>query len=178
MDWKLISEIPGYEDFTNYELNITGDLRNRKTGRILKWVVISGGYLDINMTGDNGRKHITKHRALSHLFINNPDNLPVVDHMYGDKLDNEIGKLRWCTRQENQRNSKTPTTNYCGHKNICSTLQNGDPAWRIRLYIPDIEKGTKTKSCYIQRNTVDVPDHVIAKRDEMIKEHYGKFART
>ena len=64
--------------------------------------------------GDDGYLRIAlndslkqKHRVIALQFIPNPDNLPEIDHINRDKLDNRIENLRWCSRCDNQRNKSS-----------------------------------------------------------------------
>jgi hypothetical protein len=134
MDWKLISEIPGYEDYTNYELNIAGDLRNRKTGRILKWTEDKDKYLRAGLRQKGFRqKKIQKHVAICSLFKHNPDNKPIVDHKNRERFDNTFDNLRWVTLEENNQNRSISSSNTSGEQNICPTFNHGKPIWFIRI---------------------------------------------
>ena len=86
MQWKIITDRPGYSVSEN------GDIRNNKTGRILKRNVDNNGYIRIML----GRKTspLYVHRIVAAAFIDNPENLPQVDHIDGDKFNNTVSNLR------------------------------------------------------------------------------------
>lgn len=44
--------------------------------------------------GKNTRIYVPIHRAVAEAFVDNPEGLPVVDHINRDKLDNRVSNLR------------------------------------------------------------------------------------
>lgn len=47
------------------------------------------------------------HRLMAETFLPNPDNLPEIDHIDGNALNNNLDNLRWVTRFENNNNPIT-----------------------------------------------------------------------
>lgn len=93
MNWKIIEERP------NYMINELGEIKNSKTGRILKDRVGTSGYKQIML----GRKTVPLyiHRLVAKTFIPNKKHLPQVDHINGIKTDNRVENLRWVTVSQN-----------------------------------------------------------------------------
>lgn len=52
------------------------------------------------------RKTHTLHRVIAENLIPNPNNYATIDHIDGDKYNNNISNLEWCTIQENYRRSE------------------------------------------------------------------------
>lgn len=60
------------------------------------------GYLVVNLKNGNiCRLAVPVHRLVAETFISNPDNLPEVNHKDGNKLNNCVDNLEWCSYKDN-----------------------------------------------------------------------------
>lgn len=108
MLWKRII---GYED--SYEINNKGEICsleryvNNKNGKrlikskLLKPFLTNSGYIGYTLKNKNKSKSVHLHRLLAEYFIDNPNNLPEVNHIDGDKLNNKLSNLEWVNKSEN-----------------------------------------------------------------------------
>jgi uncharacterized protein YerC len=107
-----MKEIEGYP---NYRVDIDGKVysnyipKTSKTGdefREIKQVLDKGvGYYIVTLCYNGKRRNHFIHRLVATAFINNPENKPVVNHKDGDKTNNSISNLEWCTHQENAQHA-------------------------------------------------------------------------
>ena len=99
------------EGYDNYEISDLGNVRNRKSGRILKYSTGTIGYYYVGIYKNGNMKNAFIHRLIAETFISNPLNKPEVDHIDRNPLNNRISNLRWATKSENQLNKKVYSNN-------------------------------------------------------------------
>ena len=73
-----------------------------KQGKKIKQVLNHKGYPCVYLSKDGKDTYMSVHRIVATAFIPNPKNLPQVNHKNGNKLDNSVENLEWCTNRENQ----------------------------------------------------------------------------
>ena len=88
------------DGFENYQVSTWG--RVRGLHGILKPYENEKGYLKVGLTKD-GKCHKKRvNRLVAQAFIQNPENLPQIDHIDGNKQNNSITNLRWTDNSKNQ----------------------------------------------------------------------------
>ena len=75
-------------------------------GKQMKQCMHDKGYKIVSLTKDGKTKNIFVHRLVAEAFIENPDNLPMVNHKDEDKTNNFAENLEWCTASYNRTYGK------------------------------------------------------------------------
>lgn len=71
--------------------------------RILKGKDNMHGYLCVSLH-KNGKIYQRKiHRLVAQAFIPNPNNFAIINHIDGNKVNNNINNLEWCTYSHNEK---------------------------------------------------------------------------
>ena len=103
--WK---DVVGYEGL--YKVSNKGNvysvgrlnLRGRKIGgQILKPLPNTSGYPQVTLYKDGKRKQKSIHRLVLESFVENPNNLPEVNHKDENPSNNELSNLEWCDARYN-----------------------------------------------------------------------------
>lgn len=99
-EWRII------EENDNYSISNLGRVKNNLTGefRLIQNPIGTRLYYYVNLSKNGKVKKYNIHRLLAQAFIPNPNNLPLVDHIDRNKINNNLDNLRWCSHSDNQRN--------------------------------------------------------------------------
>lgn len=100
--WKPLSGFEG-----RYEISNFGNIKNVKRNSIVKTHIDAHGYQSCTLryVGDKKSHTVKVHRAIALAFIPNPNDYPIINHKDGNKLNNSIENLEWCTYQHNIQHS-------------------------------------------------------------------------
>lgn len=98
-EWRAIK---GYEGY--YWISNLGNVKSKY--RQLKPIKApSDSYSRVRLSKNNQIKQYNIHRLVAETFIENSLNLPYVNHINGDKLDNRVENLEWCNASHNTKHS-------------------------------------------------------------------------
>jgi hypothetical protein len=89
-----------------YQINKLGEIKSLNYNRsglekLLPFNISTTGYYYCDLRKNSISKKFKIHRLLAINFIPNPLNLPCVNHKDGNKLNNNLENLEWCTHKEN-----------------------------------------------------------------------------
>lgn len=144
MKWKPVPEYEGLYMVSDsglikalYRRVDSGKCHRDWVEHILCVATDARGYLRTNLA-KNGTNHTVKvHRVVAEAFIPNPDNLPQVNHKDGDKTNNHVSNLEWCTVSENQRHAyRIGLKSNRGEKNPAHKLNLSDVEFIRKHYTP------------------------------------------
>lgn len=110
MKQEIWKDIPGYEGL--YQVSnlgrvkalpkLVGRGRQYHVGeRLLSLRPMKNGYIRIHLDKDGSREYVSVHRLVAKAFIDNPLNLPFVNHKNENPTDNRVENLEWCTVKYN-----------------------------------------------------------------------------
>ena len=103
MPTEIWRDITGYEGL--YQISNLGNVRNIKFYRKVN-PYEHKGYLRVALCKNNHCTHSYVHRLVAQEFILNSSNKPEVNHKDGNKLNNCVFNLEWCTHQENMEHAR------------------------------------------------------------------------
>lgn len=140
VEWR---DIKGYIGM--YQVSSDGRVKNVVTNKDLK-IWNSCGYKKVLLSNPN---HIGKgitfyvHRLVASTFLDNPNNLPEVDHIDGNRENNKVSNLRWVNRIGNARNPITSERHRQRIRETHCKKEFGDKISKIRSTPEFWEKNKK-----------------------------------
>lgn len=121
MEKEKFKPVKNYEGL--YEISNLGTLRSldkkwqtlnyksgkyitvKMKGRIIKTCVSNCGYEQTTLSKNGKQKLVLIHRLVAEAFILNTNNYPCVNHKDGNKLNNCVDNLEWCTYSYNEKHA-------------------------------------------------------------------------
>lgn len=129
-----------------YLVSNIGRIKNAKNGKIRKLVLNTQGYYSFNGTfgSRENKKTIKVHKAVAETFISNTEKKPIINHIDGNRLNNDSENLEWCTYQENTIHAVEHDLIKSGEESHKAKLSNKDVLFIRNLYDNDRENYNTT----------------------------------
>lgn len=114
--WKDIEGFEGYYQISNFgKVVALGRYVNHSTKGFKRYIspkiksqkVRDNGYLEVSLHLEGKSTSCLVHRLVAKAFIENPHNLPFVDHFDRVRSNNHYSNLSWCNQSGNMANPNT-----------------------------------------------------------------------
>ncbi len=152
------------EGFENYSVSDHGNVRNDKTGRILKGKDNGHGYFQVGLMKNKTRHSNLIHKLTAEAFLLNPENKKCVDHIDNDRQNNNLINLRFATSQENNQNRSISRKNKSGTKGV--SWNENKKRWTAQITI---------NSKVIHLGYFINKDDAITIRIQRAKDEFGEY---
>ena len=118
MEKEIWKPVKGYEEY--YEISsygrlkrlartwvsgIHGNAKNRRKETITQGNKNNYGYMSFDLCKDGKSKKTKIHRLVAQHHLPNPNNHKVVNHIDGDKSNNHVSNLEWCSHKTNNEHA-------------------------------------------------------------------------
>lgn len=103
-EWKPVDEVP------EYLVSNFGNIKGRR-GALMTLTINDFGYRRASLYVNGKTLYRQAHRLVAQAFLPNPEGLPLVNHIDGNKLNNHVSNLEWVTAKENAEKIVHPATN-------------------------------------------------------------------
>lgn len=177
----LFKEISAYP---NYYITNDGRVWSSNKNDFLAPVYQPLGYVRVSLCNNGNIKNHSVHRLVAEAFLENPLNLPMVNHKDENPSNNAMSNLEWCTSKYNnnygtriERQTKSQTNRKDCSKaviqmdkagNILEVFPSSKEAWRktgiSHIHIREVCKGKpkhKSAGGYVWRWATDYKEEIV-----------------
>lgn len=91
--------------YSHHTITEEGIVTNTKTNHVKSVWIGANGYYHVDIQENGIAKKHAIHRLLAIQFLPNPDNKRTVNHIDGNKLNNNLANLEWATDSENLKHA-------------------------------------------------------------------------
>jgi hypothetical protein len=95
------SEWLEHENFPGYKISRDGRVYSTKHKKYMTVTPVSGGRIRYKLRSDTRAVAVFAHVLVAQVYIPNPLNYPIVNHIDGNPSNNKMENLEWCTYSEN-----------------------------------------------------------------------------
>ena len=94
-EWKIIKEFP------KYEVSNLGRVRKIKSSKVIFQKNHPAGYKQVTLYKNGKANYRYVHRLVAEAYLDNPNELPFINHKDECKFNNNVNNLEWCTPRYN-----------------------------------------------------------------------------
>jgi len=150
--WKTI------DGYTDYQVSNLGKIKSLKHNKekILKQIDNGFNYLYVYLCKNNICQTFYIHRLVGIAFIPNTHNKPCINHKDGNKQNNYVDNLEWCTHSENMKHAfKIGLRNQQGNNSPNHKLNKNDVLIIRDLYLYGNSQNKISKIYGVSRSCIE-----------------------
>ena len=153
----------------HYYISSEGKVFSDKNGELKELSPLTnghGGYKKVRLYNEGKWKDFFIHRLVASAFIPNPNNLPIINHIDENPLNNAKDNLEWCSVKYNRNYGNTP-------KKIKMSMKKHfeeNPQERERMAKQSKERKWRPSSKKKIAASLEIP--IICLKDKKIISHY------
>ena len=121
--WKSLKGLISGGD--KYEVSNLGNVRKANTKKLLSFETHENGYLRVGIYHNKKNRKYRVHRLVAMAFINNPNNYKIINHIDGNRSNNNVNNLEWCTHKHNA-NHKKSKCKYTSTRTLAKNVKKRD----------------------------------------------------
>ncbi len=119
---------------------------------ISKYTNKKNGYVYVYLCNDGKYKNIRLHKLVAENFIDNPNNYKQINHKDGNKKNNRVDNLEWCSCSYNIKDMYKRNGKYQQDKNIINDYLKLKSCRKVaKIY----NMSSENIRCILKRNNVD-----------------------
>lgn len=157
--WK---DIKNYEGL--YKVSNLGRVQD-KNGNIKNSYINNKGYCCLSLYKQGVTSHPTLHRVIANAFIENPNNLPQINHIDGNKRNNNVTNLEWCNQRYNYNHGMSKFLYSHNENHYFAKLSNKEVQTIPILYKLGFIRSTIAKILGIEPSSLEAIEKGISYRE-------------
>ena len=106
-----------FKEFYNYLVYDDGRVFSKFRNRFLKGDITKHGYIQYALYINGKPMRYKAHRLVCLCFVPNPNNYPCINHIDGNKLNNNVDNLEWCTYYHHNKHARDTKLNNISKSN-------------------------------------------------------------
>lgn len=105
-EWRDIEDYEGLYQVSNFgrikRMRFINNMYNFPQERIMKKSLKTNGYEIVRLSKRGVKTTFMVHRLVAKAFIDNPSDYLEINHIDGNKTNNSVENLEWCSRSQNE----------------------------------------------------------------------------